>query len=41
MIRSAVLLSLELFRLSDDAPIYDFDCDADIATRSTLNAAPL
>ena len=32
---------VEWNRLSDDAPIYDFDCDADIATRSTLNAVPL
>ena len=32
---------VEWDRLSDDAPIYDFDCDADIATRSTLNAVPL
>ena len=32
---------VEWNRLTDDAPIYDFDCDADIATRSTLNAVPL
>ena len=32
---------VEFYRLSNDAPIYDFDCDADIATRSTLNAVPL
>ena len=32
---------VEWDRLRDDAPIYDFDCDADIATRSTLNAVPL
>ena len=32
---------VEWDRLTDDAPIYDFDCDADIAARSTLNAAPL
>lgn len=27
-------------RVPDDTPMYDFPCDADIATRSTLNAAP-
>ena len=32
---------VEWGRLSDDVPIYEFDCDADIATRSTLNAVPL
>ena len=32
---------VEWDRLSDDVPIYEFDCDADIATRSTLNAVPL
>ena len=32
---------VEWDRLRDDAPIYEFDCDADIATRSTLNAVPL
>ena len=32
---------VEWDRLTDDAPIYDFDCDADVAARSTLNAAPL
>lgn len=31
---------VEWDRLTDDAPIYGFDCDAAIATRSTLNAAP-
>jgi len=28
-------------RVPDDTPMYGFDCDAEIATRSTLNAAPL
>jgi hypothetical protein len=28
-------------RMPDDAPIYEFDCDAEIAKRSTLNAAPV
>ena len=32
---------IEWIRLKDDAPIYEFDCDADVATRSTLNAVPL
>ena len=32
---------VEWDRLSDDAPICEFDCDADIATLSTLNAVPL
>ncbi len=32
---------IEWIRLSDDAPIFEFDCDADVATRSTLNAVPL
>jgi hypothetical protein len=27
-------------RVPEDTPMYDFPCDADIATRSTLNAAP-
>ncbi len=27
-------------RVPDDTPMYDFPCDADIATRSTLNAVP-
>jgi len=27
-------------RMPDDAPIYEFNCDAEIAKRSTLNAAP-
>lgn len=29
------------YRLDDDSPIYEFDCDAEIATRSTQNAAIL
>ncbi len=32
---------VEWSRLRDDAPIYEFDCDAGVATRSTLNAVPL
>ena len=28
-------------RMPDDAPIYEFNCDAEIAKRSTLNAAPV
>ena len=27
-------------RIPDDSPIYDFECDAEIAKRSTLNAVP-
>ncbi|MDX1404087.1 MAG: DUF6152 family protein [Woeseiaceae bacterium] len=29
------------YRMADDSPIYDFSCDAEIATRSTQNAAVL
>ncbi len=32
---------VEWQRLRDDAPIYDFECDLETATRSTLNAAPV
>jgi hypothetical protein len=32
---------IEFHRLPDDAPIYDFTCDAEIASRSTHNAAEL
>ena len=27
-------------RVPDDSPVYEFDCDAEIAKRSTLNAVP-
>jgi hypothetical protein len=29
------------YRMPDDSPIYEFDCDAEIASRSTHNAAPI
>jgi len=32
---------IDFYRMADDAPIYDFDCDAEIASRSTHNAAVL
>jgi len=29
------------YRMPDDSPIYEFDCDAEIASRSTNNAVPI
>lgn len=29
------------YRMPDDSPIYEFDCDAEIASRSTRNAVPI
>ncbi|MDA0993274.1 MAG: DUF6152 family protein [Proteobacteria bacterium] len=29
------------YRIPDDSPIYEFDCDAEIASRSTQNAVPV
>jgi hypothetical protein len=33
--------SVTWHRMPDDSPIYEFKCDAEIAKRSTLNAAPI